>query len=318
MRIGLDIMGGDYAPQYPLEGVLLALSNLSDNDKLVLFGDEAPINAFLTANNLADNQKLEVVHCTQVVEMGEHATVAMKTKPDASILVGLKHLAMGNVDMFISAGNTGAVFVGSIYIVKTIEGITRPSILSIIPKTDGSRGLILDVGANADCKPETLVQFAILGSVYAKTVLGIETPKVGLLNIGSEPEKGNLVSQQTYQLLSETKSVNFIGNIEGYDFFSDKADVVVTDGFTGNIILKTAEAIFSIVKERGIKDDYFKMYDFEHVGGTPILGVNKPVMIAHGNSTPIAFQQMILSAKDIVESQLIVKIKEAFLPTIHA
>jgi glycerol-3-phosphate acyltransferase PlsX len=312
MRIGLDVMGGDFAPQYPLEGVKLALDVISPEDVLCLIGNEEMITSFLAENGLTEHPQIKVIPASQVIEMGEHATQAMKTKPDSSIIVGYKMLTVDKIDVFISAGNTGAVYVGALFTVKAIAGISRPAIMSIIPKTDGSMGVILDVGANSDCKPETLVQFAMLGSIYAKSVLGIQNPKVGLLNIGSEPEKGNLASQGAYTLLTENNKVNFIGNIEGYDFFTDKSDVIVTDGFTGNIILKTAEAIFSIIKEKGINDDYFKMYDLEHIGGTPLLGVNKPVIIAHGNSTPLAFRQMIVAAKQVVQSDLINNIKLAF------
>jgi glycerol-3-phosphate acyltransferase PlsX len=311
MRIGLDIMGGDYAPAAPLDGVAMAIKSLPEGAKLVLFGDKGIITEFAEKNNLPKD-KYEITGTTQVIEMGESPTKAMSTKPDSSILVGLKNLASKNLDIFISAGNTGAVYVGALYTVKAIEGVLRPAITTVIPKENGGHGVILDIGANADCKPEVLYQFGVLGYIYAKYVMGITTPKVGLLNIGSEPEKGNLATQAAYQLLEANDRFEFVGNVEGYDLFNDKADVVVTDGFTGNIVLKTAETIYGIMKKRGIKDEYFSRYDYETYGGTPILGVNKPVMIAHGVSTPEAFSKMIDLAIHIVQSKFIEKIKQAF------
>jgi len=311
MRIGLDIMGGDYAPQYPLEGVALAINHLPEEAKIVMFGDQEAITAFASKHNF-NPDKYEIVSTTQIIDMGESPTKAMTSKPDSSILVGLKHLAMGKVDIFISAGNTGAVYVGGLYTVKAIEGVLRPAIMTLIPKVSGGHGIILDVGANADCKPEVLYQFGVLGYNYSKYVLGVENPKVGLLNIGSEPEKGNLASQAAYTLLEGNQKFDFIGNLEGYDLFNDKADVIVTDGFTGNVVLKTAETIYKIMKSRGINDDYFNRYDYETYGATPILGLNKPVLIAHGVSSPEAFSQMLELATQILHSKFIEKIKQAF------
>jgi len=311
MRIGLDIMGGDYAPQAPLEGVRLAYKELPENNKFILIGDEPVISAYLDEHGMS-RDRCEIVHTTDVIEMGESPTKAMTQKQNSSILVGLKMLKAGTIDVFMSAGNTGAVYVAALYTVKAIEGIMRPSITSIIPKEHGGFGIILDIGANADCKPEVLLQFGILGSLYAKYVYGIEDPKVGLLNIGSEPEKGNLLTQAAYPLFENTNKLHFIGNVEGYDFFNDKADVIVCDGFTGNIVLKTAETIYQIMKKRGLTDEYFDRYDYEDYGGTPILGINKPVMIGHGVSTPHAFLNMIKMGINVSESKLIDNIKQAF------
>ncbi|MCX6352995.1 MAG: phosphate acyltransferase PlsX [Bacteroidetes bacterium] len=311
MRIGLDIMGGDYAPQYPLEGVALAINNLPKSVKLVLIGNNEDIVPFVEKHKFPLD-KYEIVHTSQVVEMGESPTKAMTQKPDSSILVGLKMLKAGMIDIFVSAGNTGAVYVGALYTVKAIEGVIRPAIMSLIPKEKGSPGVLLDIGANADCRHDVLFQFGLLGSIYAKAVLGIDNPKVGLLNIGSEPEKGNLVAQAAYPLLAGSDKINFAGNIEGYDLFNDKCDVVVTDGFTGNIVLKTGETIVKIMKDRGLHDEYSEQFDHENHGGSPVLGVNKPVMIAHGVSTPATFAKMITLAQQIVESKLVEKIKQAF------
>jgi phosphate acyltransferase len=316
MRLGLDIMGGDYAPQAPLDGVKLALESLPAEVRLILLGDEQIIHSYLDKHSIR-SERVEVVHTTNNIEMGESPTKAVSQKPDSSIVKGLKMLAGGKLDIFISAGNTGAVYVGALYTVKAIEGVMRPALTSLLPKEHGGFGVLVDVGANADVKPEVLHQFGVLGAVYARAVLGIEDPKVGLLNIGSEPEKGNLLCQAAYPLFEASDRFNFVGNVEGYDLFSDHVDVIATDGFTGNVVLKTAETIYQIMKSRGLTDDYFRRYDYEEYGGTPILGVNAPVMIAHGVSSPKAFKNMLHMGVQIVESQLVDKIKHAFEPITH-
>jgi glycerol-3-phosphate acyltransferase PlsX len=316
MRIGLDIMGGDFAPDASLEGIKLVHTSLPEHIKLVLIGDENVIHSYMDKNGLP-RDRFQVVHASQVIEMGEAPTRAVMQKQDSSIMVGMAMLKGGHIDAFISAGNTGAVYVGALYTVKAVDGIQRPAITSLIPKEKGGYNIILDVGANADCKQDTLYQFGILGSLYSKYVNDVTNPKVGLLNMGSEPEKGNLVVQAAYTLFENSKAFNFIGNVEGYDLFSDKVDVIVCDGFTGNVVLKTAETIYQIMKKRGLTDDYFKRFDYEDYGATPILGLNKPVMIAHGVSTPQAFHKMIHITAHLVESQLIDKIKQAFTLELH-
>jgi glycerol-3-phosphate acyltransferase PlsX len=241
--------------------------------------------------------------------MAEHPTRAISQKRNSSILVGLKYLAEGGIDAFASAGNTGAAMVGSMYTVKSIEGILRPSLTTLVPKYNGGTGLMLDVGANADVKPDMMVQFGILGSVYAKNVLGIENPKVGLLSIGEEREKGNLLNQAVYPMLEEVQGINFIGNIEGRDLFTERADVIVTDGFTGNIVLKTCEGFFYKLKKRGLQDEFLDRFNFEHYGGTAILGVNKPVIVGHGISKSNTFVNMLRLSKQVVSTSLISKIK---------
>jgi len=245
--------------------------------------------------------------------MGDHPTKAFSQKPNSSISIGFQLLKEGKIDAFASTGNTGAMLVGSMYTVRAIQGIIRPCITSILPKENGSVGLILDVGSNADCKPDVLYQFGILGSLLAENVYGIKKPKVGLLNIGEEPEKGNLVTQAAYSLMKDSKDFNFIGNIEGRDIFSESVDVIVCDGFTGNVVLKEAEAIYSLIKKRGLSDAYFDRFNYENYGGTPILGINSTVMIGHGISNDIAIKNMILLTKDVVEAGLVQKIKQAFL-----
>jgi glycerol-3-phosphate acyltransferase PlsX len=198
------------------------------------------------------------------------------------------------------------------YKLNTIPGVIRPCITSTLPTISGGKSLLLDVGSNADCKSDVLYQFAVLGSVYAANVLGIENPKVALLNIGEEDSKGNLLSIATYKLLAETDELNFTGNIEGRDIFTGVADVIVCDGFTGNIVLKEAEGIFTLMKKRGIQDEYFDRFNYENYGGTPILGVKGNAIIGHGISNNIAVKNMILHAHDVVSSDLTEKINQAF------
>lgn len=307
MNIGLDMMGGDYAPLEAIKGIkLYRESGASAN--LTLFGDSQQINALLEDNSI-DLNGIKVVHTSQVVDMDEHPTKALREKQDSSIAVGFGYLAKGITDAFISAGNTGAMMVGSLFSIKAIEGIQRPTIGAYMPRENGKLGWLLDAGINSDCKPENLAQFALLGSIFAEQVLNIPNPKVGLINIGEEEGKGNLLAQAAYPLLKDMTNINFIGNIEGRDVFLDKADVMVCEGFTGNIILKLAESIHGLVQRRNIKDEFFDMFEFEQYGGVPVLGVNKPVIIGHGISHAKAFKNMIAIAQTMIEKDLIGKIK---------
>jgi len=304
MKIGLDIMGGDFAPAEAIKGVQQFFEQSNDlSIHLLLIGDPQAAGPYLS---LLEPYKgrYTLIETAEVIGMHEHPTKALKEKPNSSIAIGFGLLAMNKADAFISAGNTGAMMVGSMYSVKTIEGILRPTIISPIPREDGGYNLLLDAGANADCKPEHLVQFAQLGSLYVNRVWGIENPKVGLLNLGEEEGKGNLLAQATYPLLKEHAQINFIGNIEGRDMFLQKADVIVCEGFTGNVALKMAESIYNIFTNRGIKDDFLHHFNFEIYGGTPILGINSPVVIGHGISHALAFRNMIDVASKIVHADL--------------
>lgn len=312
MNIGIDMMGGDFAPAEAVKGVRLFLSGSSAPAALFLFGDEKQV-ADLVASEGIPAGNITIVPTTQVIEMHEHPTRALKEKQQSSISVGFQYLAKGKIDAFISAGNTGAMLVGTMYSIKAIEGVLRPTISTIIPKENGGTGLLLDVGLNADCKPELLNQFAVLGSLYAKHILGIEDPKVGLVNIGEEEGKGNLLAQAAYPLLKANKQINFAGNIEGRDIFMDKVDVMVCDGFTGNIILKLAESLFEISQRQQIAHEYFERFNFENYGGTPVLGVSKPVIIGHGISHAKAFYNMILLAQKMADSRLMEMMRESFV-----
>jgi glycerol-3-phosphate acyltransferase PlsX len=311
MRLGIDIMGGDFAPEQTTLGAIAALKELPTDVKLVLIGNKDLFLPILAREGV-NPDLFEIVHTSEVIGMGEHPTKALTQKPNSSIAVGFTLLKEGKIDAFASAGNTGAMFVGSILIVKPIKGILRPAITSKVPRPDGSNGVVLDVGANADVKPEVLAQFGVLGSLYMKYVFNNSNPKVGLLNIGEEEEKGNLVAQATYKLMKESKDINFVGNVEGRDFFNDKVDVLVCDGFTGNIILKAAESFYELLKQRGVDDDFFEMFNYENYGGTPILGISSNVIVGHGISNAKAIKNMILLTKEVTEAKLSEKINQAF------
>lgn len=312
MNIGLDMMGGDFSPLEAVKGVQLYLTGSTAPVTLFLVGDENQINPLLEEYGIPSGS-VKVVHAPQVITMDEHPTKALKEKQQSSIAIGFHLLATGKMDAFISAGNTGAMLVGALYSLKPIEGIQRPTISTIIPKENGGTGVLLDVGLNADCKPENLNQFAILGSLYARHILGISDPRVGLLNIGEEEGKGNILAQAAYPLLKENPQIHFIGNIEGRDILLDKADVMVCEGFTGNVILKLAESLHGITQRKEIHHEYFDRFDFEHYGGTPLLGVTKPVIIGHGISRNRSFSNMIALAQKMIETDLLGKMKESFL-----
>ncbi len=312
MTIGIDISGGDYAPKATLSGALLAIQELPEDVSIALIGKEEEIRPFVETDASAFQNRLPIVNAPDVIGMGEHPTKAFAAKQQSSIAVGFHMLASGKIQAFASAGNSGAMLVGAHYTIKTVEGVLRPSIASILPKEDGSVGIVLDVGINADCKPEILYQFGIMGALYAELVYGIKEPKVGLLNIGEEEGKGNALAQSAYGLMKESDAFDFIGNIEGRDLFNQKADVIVCDGFTGNVVLKEAESFYRMIRKRGIKDAFFDRFNYEIYGGTPIIGVNGSVIIGHGISNDIAIKNMLLHSHEVAKSNLAEKVKQAF------
>lgn len=312
MKIGIDILGGDFAPDANISGAVLAKKELPTEATLVLLGDKEQIFSGLLALN-ANPEDFEIIHAPDIITMHDHPTRAIPQKPNSSIAVGFDMLANKKIDVFASTGNTGAMLVGAMYKINTIPGIIRPCITSVLPSIDGTQSILLDVGANADCKPDVLYQFAVVGSLYSKYVYGIENPRVALLSIGEEETKGNLTTVATHKLLAESDDLNFVGNVEGRDLFVGKADVVVCDGFTGNIVLKQAEGMYGLLRKRGIKDDeYFNRFNYENYGGTPILGVKGNVIIGHGISNGVAVKNMILHAYEVASSGLASKINEAF------
>lgn len=312
MRIGIDIMGGDFAPEATVLGAILAHKNMSSNERIVLIGDKEKINGILEREKISADI-FDIVHTTQEIDMNDHPAKAFTKKPDSSIAKGFSLLAKGEIDGFASGGNTGAMMVGVMFTVKSIPGVIRPVITGPIPKPDGTYSIMLDVGLNPDTKPDVLDQYAILGSIYAENVYNIKNPKVALMNIGAEEEKGNLVTKSAHELMKGSKIYNFIGNIEANELFDEgKADVIVCDGFVGNIILKEAEAFYTLIRKRKIKDEFFEKFNFENYGGTPILGVNKNIVIGHGNSNALAIKNMILHTRNVIKANLSEKIKEAF------
>lgn len=295
-KIAVDAMGGDFAPKAVIEGAIMAASELPENYQIVLIGKQ---DAMLEVLHDLEYRKgaIEMIYCNEVIEMHEHPTRAFSQKPNSSIGVGFKLLKEGAVSAFCSAGNTGAMMVGSLFTLRTLGNIQRPPIAGYFPLKNGNFSLMLDIGANADCKPEVLMQFAELGSLYARFALNIENPKVGLVNIGEEEEKGNTVSQAAYQLLKNNKKINFIGNVEGRDLFEGKADVYVTEGFTGNVLFKMGESLYEHAVSQGINDPLINRMNYEVAGGSPIIGVNGNVIVGHGISSPLAIKNMILLAK---------------------
>lgn len=311
MRIGLDISGGDFAPKATIDGALLAREVLPNDVTIVLLGDEEIIRSEF-ANRGKDFNGFEVVHAPEVITYHDHPTRAIPKKPNSSIAIGFDLLAKSNLDVFASTGNTGAMLVGAMYKLNTVPGIIRPCITSTLPCLDGSQAILLDVGSNADCKADVLYQFAVLGALYSQHVHGVENPRVALLNIGEEDSKGNLLTIAAYKLLSESDELNFTGNIEGRDLFTGVADVIVCDGFTGNIVLKEAEGIYTLMRKRGIRDEYFDRFNYENYGGTPILGVKGNAVIGHGISNDIAIKNMLLHSYEVAASGLATKINDAF------
>jgi glycerol-3-phosphate acyltransferase PlsX len=277
----------------------------------VLIGDQDQILSGLNALNTT-TEGFEVVHAPDIITMHDHPTRAIPQKPNSSIAVGFDLLAKNEIDVFASTGNTGAMLVGAIYKVNTVAGIIRPCITSVLPTVDGNNSILLDVGSNADCKADVLYQFAVLGSLYAKNVYGIENPRIALLNIGEEASKGNLLTIAAHKLMAESDEINFVGNLEGRDLFTGKADVIVCDGFTGNVVLKQAEGIYTLMRKRGLKDEYFDRFNYENYGGTPILGVKGNVIIGHGISNDKAVRSMLMHSFEVAKSGLAKKINEAF------
>lgn len=309
MRIGLDAMGGDYAPKAIVEGAILAQKELSENDKIVLFGRSVDILNVLAENGVSASS-FEIVEAEEVIDMHDKPAKAFAKKPNSSMAVGFRYLKEGKIDSFASAGNTGAMLVGTMYSVGVVEGVMRPCLAALVPKVNGGITLLTDVGVNPDAKPEMLVQFATLGSVYAKTALGIENPKVGLANIGEEEEKGNQQTQAAHALMKENKSFEFFGNAEPVEIFKDNVDVVVCDGFIGNMLMKHTEALARVFAKRGLVDEYVARFNYEIYGGLPLLGANSIVLIGHGISNAKAIRSMVLQSKNIYETNLIGNLKE--------
>ena len=311
MRIGLDVMGGDFAPDAVIEGAVDCLAHLSADEKLVLIGDQIRILEKLSEMSV-EPSLFDIVHTTQVIDMADQPAKAFAQKKNSSIAVGFGMLKSGLIDGFASAGNTGAMLVGASYTVNVIPGVLRPALAAIVPSTDGRDSILLDVGINPDCKPDVLLQYGILGSIYAKYVFGVEKPSVALINIGEEESKGSAAVKAAYELMKECTDINFVGNIEANALFRETmSDVIVADGFVGNVILKQAEAFYTIFKSHNLEDPYFERLNFENIGGTPVVGINANVVIGHGISKRTAIMNMILTTRAVIHADLAQKIKEA-------
>ncbi len=311
MRIGLDVMGGDFAPDAIIEGAVDSLKHFSADDTLILLGNETSIFRKLEGMKVSPSL-FEIIPTSEVIEMGDHPAKAFSQKKDSSIAVGYTMLKKSTLDGFCSAGNTGAMLVGASYTVNVIPGVFRPALATILPCINGRDSVILDVGLNPDCKPDVLLQYGILGTLYAKFVLEIENPTVGLLNIGEEESKGTTDVKAAHELMRDHPGLNFRGNIEGNMLFHENmTDVVVCDGFVGNIVLKQAEATYTLMKKINITHPFLDRLNFENVGGTPIVGINANVVIGHGISKRKAIMNMILQTRAVVHANLAQKIIEA-------
>ncbi|MFB0908337.1 MAG: phosphate acyltransferase PlsX [Spirosomataceae bacterium] len=310
MKIAVDVMGGDHAPLSVIGGAILAAEELPEGIKIVLIGKQEKMLSLLRSRDYKASA-IEMVNADDVIEMSEHPTRAFAQKTNSSISVGFRMLKAKEIDAFCGAGNTGAMMVGSLFTLGTVGNIQRPPIAGFFPLKNGQYALMLDIGANADCKPEVLNQFAVLGSLYAQFSFGIEKPRVALLNIGEEEEKGSTVAQAAFQLLKVNKKIHFVGNVEGRDLLDGSADVIVTEGFTGNVIFKMGESFYDYAHSKQIKDPLIDRMNYEITGGSPIIGVNGNVIVAHGISSPKAIKNMILLAKRQVESKVATQIAEA-------
>lgn len=304
-------MGGDYAPDAIIEGAIDSLVHLSGDDKLVLIGDQEAVYSRLKGTD-TDISLFEIVHATQVIGMGDIPSKAFSQKPDSSIAVGYRLLKENKIDGFCSAGNTGAMLVGASHTVNVIPGVFRPALATVIPVLNNRNSIILDVGLNPDTKPDVLLQYGLLGTLFAKYVLEIENPTVKLLNIGEEESKGTPAIKTAYKLMKGHPGINFQGNFEANDMFGEKTpDVIVCDGFVGNIVLKETEAFYQICKTRNIKDNYIERLNFENIGGTPIIGINANVVIGHGISKRKAIMNMVLQTLAVIHVNLAQKIIDA-------
>ncbi len=311
LRIGVDAMGGDYAPEAVVKGAVEALPLLDATSKVVLFGDKEAIERCLEAEGY-EGDRIEIVATSEVITMHDHPAKAFQSKPDSSIRKGFEYLKAGKIDGIASAGSTGAMMAGAMFTVGVTEGVIRPAISAAIANVRGGYTLLLDVGLNVDCKPEVLHQYGIMGSIYAKDLWGLENPRVGLLNIGEEESKGNAAAKAAYQMLAAEESINFVGNIEGKDFYLGKADVVVCDGFMGNVLLKLSESLRYIAKARKIDDEFLDNLNYEIKGGTPALGVGEVVIVGHGSSTVLALRNMVHQTELSIKSGYAEDIRKAF------
>ncbi|MGI5920121.1 MAG: phosphate acyltransferase PlsX [Syntrophomonadaceae bacterium] len=313
MRIAVDVMGGDYAPAEIIAG---ALEWAAQNDSQLLLVGEQDVIAREMESYTGHPGRVSIVHASEVVGMNEAPALALRKKKDSSIMVATKLVKTGEADAVVSCGNTGAQMAAAVFILDRLEGIERPPIVAAVPNISGKFSLLIDVGANVDCRPGQLLQFALLGNAYARVGLGIENPRIGLLNNGEEETKGNAQVVEGHKLMKNHPELNFIGNIEGRDLFNNKCDVIVCDGFTGNIVLKTVEGLAMIMagavkKELKQSLSIFKHFDYTQVGGAPLLGINGISIVCHGSSKRQAVYNGIRIAAECVQQDIVTMQKEA-------
>ncbi len=326
IRIVVDAMGGDFAPLNDVSGAIIAAEGNPDSLEIILTGNEKLIRDELSKHKVSPSN-IQIVNATEVVNMDDSPTESLKTKPDSSLSIGIKLVKEGKADAFVSAGNTGAVMAAATLRLGRLEGVGRPTIGSLFP-TDKGRTMVFDVGASVDCKAQHLVEFAMMGSIYVRNIYGVEEPKVALLSVGEEKSKGNNVTVEAHELL-EGSNLNFVGNVEGRDILNGKVDIVVCDGYVGNVILKFAESVLELLKSKfrtyaskgffkkiwvgmmygTLKNVILKDFDYQEYGGVPLLGVNGIVIIGHGKSSPIAIKNMILKAEEMIRKDVNGKIR---------
>jgi glycerol-3-phosphate acyltransferase PlsX len=312
-------MGTDRHPAVEVRGVVAALDELPDSFEVVLVGDETRIRQELEAVRYAPNGRLTILHAAERIDPGESPAAAVRRKPDSSIVVGVNLQKEGRADAFVSAGSTGAVMAASLLVLRPLPGIDRPAIAAMVPTAAGPM-VLLDAGANVDCKPENLEQFARLGAVYARDVLGRDRPRIGLLNIGEEPEKGNELAVETHRRLAASE-LNFVGNVEGRDIIQGACDVLVADGFAGNVLLKFYESVAGFVLGllhrdlggNGVdspKARVERILDYAEYGGAPLLGLNGISIICHGDSPPRAITNALKAAETASNAHMVGHIRE--------
>jgi glycerol-3-phosphate acyltransferase PlsX len=299
LTIGIDLFGGDHAPQAVLQGLAEALPYLPENCQVHLFGNRED------AKNLAAaHPQISLTHTTDFIGMDEHPIKALQAKPENAMSLGLQALAKQQIQVFASAGHTGALMVSALQILGLQAGVKRPAVASFIPTLAGGAHLVIDVGANTDSKSENLVESARLGSVYFSRHTGQKQPPVYLLNTGKEASKGRQMHQTAYALLQEREDLRFCGNLEVRALYTAPAAVLVTDGYTGNIVLKQTEAFFQLAQARHINDEFIKTLNYENYGGSPILGLNGQVVVGHGASNATALKNMILTSATLAKANL--------------
>lgn len=329
-RIAVDAMGGDEAPEAVVEGAIQALRQADRETSVLLVGPEDRLHDVLDDHPEVPTRALRIVEAPEVIGMGEAPSTAVKQKTNSSIHRGLAAHHDGKADAFVSAGNTGAIMAAAMFILQRISGVERPSIAGFFPTLKGS-SVVLDIGSNVDCKPAHLLQFARMGTVYARQILGNENPSIGLLNIGEEPGKGNEQVKKAHELLRDAEPLNFAGNVEGSDLLFYAADIIICDGFVGNVLLKFGESMTTVLSEMtqqemdrqglapdeqelvaGVFGEVRKGFDPESRGGAPLLGVNGNVIVGHGRSTPDAIAQMIHLATMLASEDVVHAIEAAF------